>query len=156
MPTFRLTISYDGAPFVGWQRQASGTSIQGLLEDALGALDGREVIVTGAGRTDAGVHAIGQVASVSIERAIDGPSLARAVNARLPETVRVTDASEAPATFHARFNARSKTYRYRIWNDEVLSPFERAYAWHVAAPQLDVDAMAEASNSATMNGMPSR
>jgi tRNA pseudouridine38-40 synthase len=145
MPTFRLTIAYDGAPFVGWQRQASGTSIQGLLEDALGALDGREVVVTGAGRTDAGVHAIGQVASVSIERAIDGPSLARAVNARLPRTVRVTDASEAPATFHARFNARSKTYRYRIWNAEVLSPFERAYVWHVAAPPLDVEMMAAAA-----------
>jgi tRNA pseudouridine38-40 synthase len=144
MPTFRLTIAYDGAPFVGWQRQASGTSIQGLLEDALGALDGREVVVTGAGRTDAGVHAIGQVASVSIERAIDGPSLARAVNARLPETIRVTDASEAPVTFHARFNARSKTYRYRIWNAEVLSPFERAYVWHVAAP-LDVEMMAAAA-----------
>jgi tRNA pseudouridine38-40 synthase len=145
MPTFRLTIAYDGTGFVGWQRQASGTSIQGLLEDALGALDGREVVVTGAGRTDAGVHAIGQVAGVSLERAIDGPTLARAVNARLPEAVRVTDASEAPPAFHARFNARSKTYRYRIWNREVLSPFERAYAWHVAAPPLDVEAMAAAA-----------
>src|SRR6202163_676906 len=127
MPTFRLTVAYDGTGFVGWQRQASGTSIQSLLEDALGALDGREVAVIGAGRTDAGVHAIGQVVGVSIERAIDRPTLARAVNARLPEAVRVMDATETPGTFHARFNARSKTYRYRIWNDEVLSPFERAY-----------------------------
>jgi len=145
MPTFRLTVAYDGTGFVGWQRQPSGTSIQGLLEDALGALDGREVVVTGAGRTDAGVHAIGQVAGVSLERVIDGPTLARAVNARLPEAVRVTEASEAPPGFHARFNARSKTYRYRIWNGEVLSPFERAYAWHVAAPPLDVEAMAGAA-----------
>jgi tRNA pseudouridine38-40 synthase len=92
MPTFRLTVAYDGTGFVGWQRQPSGTSIQGLLEDALAALDGREVVVTGAGRTDAGVHAIGQVAGVSLERVIDGPTLARAVNARLPEAVRVTEA----------------------------------------------------------------
>src|ERR1700720_1572493 len=145
MPTFRLTITYDGTGFVGWQRQASGTSIQGLLEAALGPLDGREAVVTGAGRTDGGAHAIGQVAGVSLERAIDGPTLARALNARLPEAVRVIEASEAPPAFHARFNARSKTYRYRIWNGEVLSPFERAYAWHVAAPPLDVDAMAEAA-----------
>src|ERR1700730_9786840 len=107
MPTFRLTIAYDGTGFVGWQRQASGPSIQGLLVAALDALDGREVVVAGAGRTDAGVHAIGQVAGVSLERAIDGPTLARALNARLPEAVRVTDASEAPPGFHARFDARS-------------------------------------------------
>lgn len=145
MPTFKLTIAYDGTGFVGWQRQASGVSIQGLLEDALAELDGRAVTVTGAGRTDAGVHAIGQVAGVSIERAIDALSLMRAVNARLPATVRVTAAIEVPATFHARFNARSKTYRFRLWNGEVMNPFERAYAWHVPAPTLDVDAMSAAA-----------
>jgi tRNA pseudouridine38-40 synthase len=141
--TFKLTIAYDGAGFVGWQRQASGTSIQGLLEDALSDLDGRQVAVTGAGRTDAGVHAIGQVASVSIARAIDGDSLVGALNARLPRTVRVTFATAVDEGFHARFHARSKTYRYRIWNTEVPSPFERAYAWHVPGPALNVETMAE-------------
>jgi tRNA pseudouridine38-40 synthase len=144
MPAFKLTIAYDGTEFVGWQRQASGVSIQGLLEDALADLDGRPVAVTGAGRTDAGVHAIGQVAGVGLEREIDPVSLLRAVNTRLPETVRVTAAAEVPASFHARFDARSKTYRYRLWNAEVLSPFERAYAWHVPAA-LDVAAMAAAA-----------
>jgi tRNA pseudouridine38-40 synthase len=145
--TFKLTIAYDGTGFVGWQRQASGVSIQGLLEDALSDLDGRRVNVAGAGRTDAGVHAHGQVASVVLARAIDPATLMRATNARLPAAIRVIDASEAPADFHARFHARSKRYRYRIWNGEVISPFERAYAWHVAGPSLDVGAMAEAASA---------
>lgn len=147
MPSFKLTIAYDGAGFVGWQRQASGDSIQGLLEDALSMLDGREVAVVGAGRTDAGVHAIGQVAGVTLERDVDAPTVVRAVNARLPPTIRVTDAEAAPAAFHARFDATSKTYRYRIWNGEVMSPFERAYAWHVPAPTLDERAMDEAARA---------
>ena len=92
MPTFKLTIAYDGAAFVGWQRQATGESIQGLLEDALAVLDGRDVAVAGAGRTDAGVHAIAQVAGVTLERDIDAPAVVRAVNARLPPAIRVTDA----------------------------------------------------------------
>lgn len=145
MPTFKLTIAYDGTGFVGWQRQASGRSIQGVLEDALRELDGRHVDVAGAGRTDAGVHALGQVASVSLERPIDRLTLVRAVNSRLPESVRVVDAADAVPGFHARFDARSKTYCYRIWNGEVMSPFERAYAWHVPSPTLDVAAMASAA-----------
>jgi len=91
VPTFKLTLAYDGTGFVGWQRQASGTSIQGLLEDALRALDERDVVVTGAGRTDAGVHALGQVASVTLNRIMDGDALRRAVNARLPAAVRVLE-----------------------------------------------------------------
>jgi tRNA pseudouridine38-40 synthase len=143
MPSFKLTIAYDGTGLVGWQRQASGTSVQGLLEEALGELDGRPVAVAGAGRTDAGVHALGQVASASLERAIDAATLMRAVNARLPLAVRLLAAEEAPAAFHARFDARAKTYRYRIWNTDVISPFERAYVWHIPGPTLDVGAMAE-------------
>jgi len=142
MPHFKLTIAYEGTGLVGWQRQASGQSIQGLLEDAFAELDGRAVPVTGAGRTDAGVHALAQVASVSLERVIDGASVVRALNTRLPEAVRVLDAVEVPEAFHARFMTRSKTYRYRIWNDSVINPFERAYAWHVPSPLLDVEAMA--------------
>ena len=145
MPSFKLTIAYDGTECVGWQRQAAGVSIQGLLEHALSELDGRPVGVTGAGRTDAGVHAHGQVASVSLARAIDPTVLVGAINARLPLAVRVLDAAEVAAAFHARFDARSKSYRYCIWNADVINPFERAYAWHVASPRLDVGVMAEAA-----------
>jgi tRNA pseudouridine38-40 synthase len=145
MTTFKLTIAYDGTGLVGWQRQPAGTSVQGLLEDACADLDQRPVTVIGAGRTDAGVHALGQIASVSLEREIDPRTLTRALNVRLPPAVRVMQAEPAPASFHARFDARSKTYRYRIWNGEVMNPFERAYAWHVAAPSLDVLSMTAAA-----------
>jgi tRNA pseudouridine38-40 synthase len=146
LPSFKLTLAYDGTDYVGWQRQPSGTSIQSLVEDALRELDARDVPVAGAGRTDAGVHARGQVASCTLQRSIDAATVARALNARLPADVRVVDAIEAPPTFHARFDARSKTYRYRIWNREVLNPFERRYVWHVVHP-LDVDAMAAAARA---------
>jgi tRNA pseudouridine38-40 synthase len=145
MPTFKLTIAYDGAAFVGWQRQAAGVSVQGLLEDAFAELDGRPVPVVGAGRTDAGVHALGQVAGVALARNIDALSVKRAINTRLPETVRVMEVRDVPAAFHARFDARAKSYRYRIWNAEVTSPFERAYSWHVPPPPLDLGAMAAAA-----------
>jgi len=141
---FKITIAYDGTDFVGWQRQASGTSIQGLLEEALRDLDGREVTVTGAGRTDAGVHALGQVASFVLHRSMESPALIGALNARLPATVRVVAAEEAADTFHARFDATRKDYRYRIWNADVQSPFERAYAWHVSGV-LDTAAMGAAA-----------
>jgi tRNA pseudouridine38-40 synthase len=140
LTTFKATLAYDGTGLVGWQRQASGTSVQGLLEDALREFDDREVAVVGAGRTDAGVHARAQAASFSLDRAIDADVLVRALNAKLPENVRVTSACEAPAGFHARFDARRKTYQYRIWNDGVLSPFEARYVWHIA-DRLDADAM---------------
>jgi tRNA pseudouridine38-40 synthase len=144
MPTYKLIVAYDGTDFVGWQRQASGESVQGLLEDALRALDGRRVKVTGAGRTDAGVHALGQVASCTLARDVAVDVLVRALNFRLPPAVRVLSAAEARPGFHARFRARAKRYRYRIWNGAVLSPFERRYAWHLVAP-LDVAAMDEAA-----------
>ena len=140
MPTFRITLAYDGTDFVGWQRQANGVSIQGVIEDALRALDGREVIVTGAGRTDAGVHALGQVAAFTIARELAPDAVVRALNAHLPHEVRVLSAEDASPTFHPRFGARTKTYRYRLWNGDVMSPFERRYAWHVPGP-LDVEAM---------------
>ena|SRR5438105_2901258 len=140
MTTFKITVAYDGTDYVGWQRQASGVSIQGLLEDALRALDERDVPVAAAGRTDAGVHALGQVASFTLARALPCDAIVRAVNARLPDAVRVLSAAEAPRSFHARFDARTKTYRYRIWNGDVMPPFERRYAWHLTGP-LDVTSM---------------
>jgi len=144
MTTFKITLAYDGTGFVGWQRQANGISIQALIEHALRELDGRDVTVTGAGRTDAGVHACGQVAAFTIARELGPDAVVRALNAYLPLAIRVITAEAAPAGFHPRFGARAKTYRYRVWNDEVMSPFDRAYAWHVAGP-LDVAAMAAAA-----------
>jgi tRNA pseudouridine38-40 synthase len=144
MSHFKIVLAYDGTDYIGWQRQASGTSIQGLVEDALAELDGRAVNVAGAGRTDAGVHALGQVASFSLERTIDPATVVRSLNAKLPADVRVLSAEDAAPSFHARFDARSKTYRYRIWNAEVLNPFERRYVWHLVN-RLDVDAMATAA-----------
>ncbi len=146
MPAFKITLAYDGTDFVGWQRQATGVSIQGVLEDALRELDGRDVIVHGAGRTDAGVHALGQVAGFSLERAIDGAALARALNSRLPDAIRVLDAAEVPAAFHPRFEPSTKTYRYRICNGDVLNPFERRHAWHVSGA-LDIDVMRAAATT---------
>jgi tRNA pseudouridine38-40 synthase len=144
LPSFKITLAYDGTDFVGWQRQAAGVSIQGLLEGALRELDERDVAVTGAGRTDAGVHALGQVAAFSIERPLTADAVVRAINARLPDAVRVLSAEEAPPSFHARFDARAKSYRYRICNTDVLSPFERRYAWHVPGA-LDGAAMRAAA-----------
>jgi tRNA pseudouridine38-40 synthase len=140
MPSFKITIAYDGSPFVGWQRQAAGTSVQGLLEDALRVLDETDVAVAGAGRTDAGVHALGQVASFTLRRVIAADVLKRALNSCLPHDVRIVAAEEVPASFHARFVASRKTYRYRIWNADLLNPFERGYTWHVREP-LAIDAM---------------
>jgi tRNA pseudouridine38-40 synthase len=144
MPSFKITLAYDGTDYVGWQRQANGVSIQSVVEDALRALDGRDVRVTGAGRTDAGVHALGQVAAFTIERTLSSDAVLRALNAHLPGAIRVLAADEAAPTFHPRFGARAKTYRYRIWNGDVLSPFERRYAWHLTGA-LDLDAMRAAA-----------
>lgn len=144
MPTYKITIVYDGSRFVGWQRQASGTSIQELIEGALRDLDDRDVTVTGAGRTDAGVHALGQVASFTLNRVVAADQVVRALNAKLPGEIRVISADEMPASFHARFDARTKTYRYRLWNGDVVPPFERAYVWHMPGP-LSIDAMQAAA-----------
>ena len=142
--TIKITVAYDGTDFVGWQRQANGVSIQGLIEDALEKIHGRAVAVAGAGRTDSGVHALAQVAGFTLERPMAPDVLVRALNAHLPDAIRVTAADEVPASFHPRFAARSKTYRYRMLNSDVASPFERRYAWHVPGP-LDLEAMSAAA-----------
>jgi len=144
MPSFRVTLAYDGTDFVGWQRQAAGASVQGVLEDAARALDERDVTIVAAGRTDAGVHALGQVAAFTLVRPITSDAVVRALNARLPETVRVLDAAEVAPSFHPQFDARAKTYRYRIWNADAMNPCERRYAWHVPG-RLDVDRMRAAA-----------
>jgi tRNA pseudouridine38-40 synthase len=144
MRTLKLTLAYDGTRFVGWQRQAEGESIQGVLEDVLARFEGAPVTVNGAGRTDAGVHALGQVASVRVTCLHDVITLTRALNAQLPEDVRVLAVEDAAPDFHARFSATTKTYRYMIRNAPIAMPFERAYVWHL--PELlNVDAMQRAA-----------
>jgi tRNA pseudouridine38-40 synthase len=144
MRVLKLTLAYDGTRYVGWQRQADGESIQGLLEDALARFEGGPVTVHGAGRTDAGVHALGQVASASVTFTHPAATIVRALNAQLPEDIRVVDIADAAPDFHARFSARSKTYRYQIRAGTVGDPFSRAFVWQLPEP-LDVAAMTGAA-----------
>jgi tRNA pseudouridine38-40 synthase len=138
--TLKLTVQYDGTNYVGWQRQAVGVSIQGLLEEALEPFEGGPVTVHGAGRTDAGVHALAQVASVRTRTEHAVETLCRALNAVLPSDVRVLLVEDALPGFHARFDARSKTYEYRIANGAVVSAFDFRYSWHVPG-RLNLEAM---------------
>lgn len=142
--SYRLTLAYDGTGLVGWQRQARGVSVQGLLEEALEALEGAPVQVVGAGRTDAGVHAIGQVASCTLTRTIEVPVLQRALNALLPPAVRVVAIGEVPLGYNARFAARLKTYHYALSVGAIASPFEHRHVWHLAGP-LDTASMTRAA-----------
>ena len=134
MPRYKLIIEYDGAPFCGWQIQDNGASVQGALEIAVKAICGEQVRVHGAGRTDAGVHALAQVAAFTISNPIPADNLRRALNRLLPPAIRVTAAEEADADFHPRFHAKAKTYEYRIVRGEVCSPFEWPYVYHHPYP----------------------
>ncbi len=142
--TLKFTLQYDGSDYVGWQRQPNGASIQGVLEDALAPIEGGPVTVHGAGRTDAGVHALGQVASAIVVNALDERTLARALNAVLPLDVRVLSIEEDEPDFHARFRALAKTYEYRIVNAPIASAFLRRYVWHIPQP-LDLEAIRTAA-----------
>src|SRR5947199_6341648 len=114
MRRIRIQLAYDGGPFHGWQVQPGLLTIQGLLEEILGAMEGKPVHVAGSGRTDAGVHALAQVAAFSIENPIPVDNLRRAVNRLLPAAIRVLSVEEAHAGFHPRFDAVAKTYEYRV------------------------------------------
>jgi tRNA pseudouridine38-40 synthase len=140
-----LLIAYDGSGFRGWQSQAGGGTVQDHLEQAFAAICGKRVPVHGAGRTDAGVHALGQCAHVDVERPGELDWRA-ALNANLPPEIRILRCAKAPKDFHARFSARGKIYSYRIWNGPVLPPFEVNRAWHVTTP-LDLEAMREAAGA---------
>jgi tRNA pseudouridine38-40 synthase len=143
VPNFQLTLEYDGSGFAGWQVQAGGVrTLQGELEAAILRVTKQRVRVHGASRTDAGVHAEGQVANVRLETALDARALARALNALLPLDVAVVSAAPAPEDFHARHHARGKLYRYQIWNGRRPSPLRAARAWWVK-PALDAAAMRE-------------
>jgi tRNA pseudouridine38-40 synthase len=144
MRTLKFTLQYDGTPYVGWQRQPNGRSIQAVVEDALAPIEGGVATLHGAGRTDAGVHALAQVASAALSNHLEMPALARALNAVLPPDVRVLAVEEMDSSFHARFSARAKTYEYRIVNAPIVSAFVHRYVWHVPRP-LDIEAMRTAA-----------
>ncbi len=127
-------VAYDGTRFAGWQRQKGHRSVQEVLEAALRKILQEKVRVTGAGRTDAGVHAAGQVAHTAIRSRMPVPTLHRALNAVLPEEILVRSIRPAPRAFHARFSARSKHYRYSIWNNPLRPLFDRDFLVHVREP----------------------
>jgi len=136
----RLTVLYDGTPFKGWQRQAGCDTVQGTLETKLGELCGHAVSLLVAGRTDAGVHALGQVCNFHTSSRLPVSRLHRVLNQMLPHSVRVTKVREAPAAFHATYHARSKLYRYCLLNSPDYTVFDRHFYHHVRQP-LDVSAM---------------
>jgi tRNA pseudouridine38-40 synthase len=145
MPRYRLTIEYDGGPFVGFQRQSNGPSVQAALEAAIERFCGERVTVTGAGRTDAGVHALGQVVHFDLAEAREPREVQGALNHHLkPDPVAVLDAAVAAPDFHARFDAIGRAYRYRIVNRRPPLTLDRGLAWHVPVP-LDADAMHRAA-----------
>ncbi|MGH7937598.1 MAG: tRNA pseudouridine(38-40) synthase TruA [Bryobacteraceae bacterium] len=134
----KLTIAYDGASFRGWQSQAGGETIQDRIEEALTEITGRKLRIHGAGRTDAGVHALGQCAHADVPAGrLTAAILLNALNASLPATIRIVRCRFVSPDFHARFCARGKVYRYRVATGPVLLPFEVGRAWHVAAPLDD-------------------
>ena len=141
MRRIRIQLAYDGTAFHGWQVQPGLPTIQGALEEIIGGMEGRPVHVAGSGRTDAGVHALAQVAAFTIANPIPLPNLRRAVNRLLPPAIRVLATEEATAGFHPRFDARAKTYEYRIVRREVCLPFEWPYVYHHPYP-LDEERMA--------------
>jgi tRNA pseudouridine38-40 synthase len=141
----KLTVAYDGAPFAGWQSQANGNTIQDYLEKAFAGIARRNVRVHGAGRTDAGVHALAQCAHTDLlSKEIPAWQWVQALNGALPPTIRVMACRYVSPEFHARFSAKGKVYRYRIWNGAILPPLENQRAWHVHTA-LDLDAMREAT-----------
>jgi tRNA pseudouridine38-40 synthase len=147
MPRYKLLVEYDGTPFVGWQIQAGGPSVQGLLADAVAAFAGERVAVQGAGRTDAGVHALGQVAHVDLAKDWDTDTVRDALTAHLrPHPVAVLAAERVPDDFDARFSARQRHYLYRIVNRRADLALDRHRAWRVARP-LDASAMHAAAQA---------
>ena len=142
--TLRLVIEYDGTDFHGWQRQIGQRTVQACLEEALQTMTGESPRVTGAGRTDAGVHAEGQVVSVRVHARIPAAGFLRGLNSNLPPDMAVRELADADPAFDARRWARGKTYRYQIWNHVVRSPLQGRTSWHHRAP-LDTQAMREAA-----------
>jgi tRNA pseudouridine38-40 synthase len=142
----KLILSYDGAEFAGWQVQPGRTTVQGTLASAIGRLSGENVLPQGSGRTDAGVHALAQVASFETGSKIPTENWLKALNDILPSSIRVLDVTEAASDFHARKSAKAKTYRYRIFRGAICPPFFARYGWHYPYP-LDEAAMIAAADA---------
>lgn len=145
MTRFKLTLEYDGGPFVGWQRQENGPSIQQAVEEAIEKFSGETVIVYGSGRTDAGVHALGQIAHFDLDKQTDANRVREALNFHLkPDPIAVLTAEETDADFHARFDATERRYLYRLTTRRAPPALERGRVWHVAQ-ELDADRMDDAA-----------
>jgi tRNA pseudouridine38-40 synthase len=144
MRNLTLTLSYDGSEFSGWQVQPDAATVQGTLASAIGRITGEKVLPQGSGRTDAGVHALAQVATFVTESGVPTANFVKALNDILPPAIRVLQVTEASADFHARHSALAKTYHYRILRDSICPPFSARYVWHFPYP-LDEEAMARAA-----------
>jgi tRNA pseudouridine38-40 synthase len=144
MRNLKLTLSYDGSDFAGWQVQPDAPTIQGTLALAIGRITGEKVLPQGSGRTDAGVHALAQVVTFVTESSVPTQNFVKALNDILPGSVRVLQVEEVAAKFHARHSARGKTYRYRIFRGAICPPFLVRYVWHYPFP-LDEEAMVAAA-----------
>lgn len=144
MRNLKLTLAYDGTDFAGWQIQPDSPSIQGTLASAIGRVTGEKVLPQGSGRTDAGVHALAQVATLQTESVIPAGNFVVALNDILPASIRVLAVEEVAPDFHPRKSARAKTYRYRIYREAICPPLLARYVWHYPYP-LDEDAMREAA-----------
>jgi tRNA pseudouridine38-40 synthase len=141
---WKVVLAYDGTDFHGWQVQPGRVTVQGELRDALARITGEDVLPQGAGRTDAGVHALAQVASFALAAPIPEANLARALNRTLPASIRVLSATRAASDFHARHRALNKTYEYRIFRGEICPPWQARYHYALNAP-LDLEAMQRAA-----------
>jgi tRNA pseudouridine38-40 synthase len=144
MRNLKLILAYDGSEFAGWQVQPDAVSVQGTLASAIGRITGEKVLPQGSGRTDAGVHALAQVATFATESSVPTANFVKALNDILPASVRVLEVEEAAPDFHARKSARAKTYRYRIYRAAICPPFLARYLWHYPFP-LDEQAMVQAA-----------
>jgi tRNA pseudouridine38-40 synthase len=144
MRNLKIVLSYDGADFAGWQVQPDAPTIQGTLASAIGRITGEKVLPQGSGRTDAGVHALRQVATFATDSVVPAGNFVKALNDILPAAVRVLEAEEAAEDFHARHSARGKTYRYRIFRGAVCPPFLARYVWHYPFP-LSEESMSRAA-----------
>ena len=140
MRNIKIVVEYDGTGYFGWQRQDNFLTVQQVIEEAAARIAQEEIAVIGSGRTDAGVHALGQVANFRTRSRIPEESFLRGLNSLLPADVAIRELVEVAPSFHARYDAKSKVYLYRIWNARVRSPLLRNYAWFVRRP-LDLDGM---------------
>jgi tRNA pseudouridine38-40 synthase len=144
MRTIKLTIEYDGANYQGWQVQPKGPTIQGMIEEKLALLTGETIHLIGSGRTDAGVHALGQIAHFKTRSKMNVQSIQRALNSLLPPDIGIQGAEEVEEDFHARKHSKSKVYEYQILNRNLRSVFHRGHAWHIPQ-ELDLKEMKKAT-----------